>query len=276
KTILKGQKYVVKSHVCDKAIKRQRQKLVEQAKRIDKPTGGRKERDEIVLYNSMVLGLQNYYRIATHVSLGFSKLQYAVRLVLHNRLKQDRGSRLCKTGRALTKVERERYGQSRLLRYVTGTGEPIYPIGCVQHKKAMAKKRNGCIYTPEGRLELHSNLRIDIALMLEIMRQPLYGRSVEYADNRISLFSAQWGKCSVTGEKFECVDDIHCHHKIPKSAGGTDKYNNLVLVLAPIHRLIHATDSETILKYLKILNLSKNQLDKLNKLREVAELPMIA
>jgi group II intron reverse transcriptase/maturase len=276
KVHLKGQRYVVKSHVCDKAIQRQKQKLVEQVKRIAKPTYGRKERDEITLYNSMVMGTQNYYRFATHVSLDFAKLQYAVRLVLYNRLKQDRGSRLCRTGRTLTKVEKEKYGGSRLLRYVTGTGEPIYPIGCIQHKNPIAKKRNSGGYTPEGRQELHNNLRINVALMLEVMRQPLYGNSAEYADNRISLFSAQWGKCAVTGRKFECAEDIHCHHKTPKSVGGTDKYSNLVLVLTPIHRLIHATDSETIRKYLNALNLTDKQLCKLNKYREMAGVPAIA
>jgi len=275
KVHLKGRRYVVKSHVCDKAIQRQKQKLMEQAKRIASPTNGRKERDEITLYNSMVMGMQNYYRFATHVSLDFAKLQYAVRLVLYNRLKQDRGSRLCRTGRMLTRVEKDKYGGSRLLRYVTGTGEPIYPIGCVQHKNPIAKKRHSGVYTPEGRQELHINLRINVALMLEIMRQPLYSNSTEYADNRISLFSAQWGKCAVTGRKFECVEDIHCHHQTPKSVGGSDKYDNLALVLTPIHRLIHATDDETIRKYLSVLNMTYKQLCKLNKFREMAGLPAI-
>lgn len=276
KVHLKGQKYVVKSHVCDKAILKQKQKLVEQVKRIQRPANGRKERDEITLYNSMVMGMQNYYCIATHISLDFAKLQYAVRLVQHNRLKQNRGSRLCKTGRALTKVEKGKYGRSKLLRYVTGTGEPIYPIGCIQHKKPIARKRNSGIYTPEGRQILHDNLRINIVLMLEIMRQPVYGNSTEYTDNRLSLFSAQWGKCAVTGQKFECAEDIHCHHKTPRSAGGLDKYSNLVLVLVPVHKLIHATESETIHKYLKVLSLTDKQLCKLNKYREMMGLPAIA
>ena len=272
----KGQKQVVKSHMCDKAIRHQREKLVEQAKKIAKPADGRKERDEIALYNSMVMGAQNYYRIATNVSVDCAKLQNAVRLVLYNRLKSQKGNRLCKTGRVLTKAEQERYGKSQQLRYVAGSDEPIYPIGHVKHKNPMDKKRSICSYTPEGRKGLHDNLRINASLMLEVMRQPLYGRSTEYADNRISLFSAQWGKCAVTGREFGCVEDIHCHHKIPKSKDGTDKYDNLILVLAPIHRLIHATDSDTVSKYLKALKLKKSQIAKLNELRQAAGLTMIA
>ena len=107
------------------------------------------------------------------------------------------------------------------------------------------------------------------------MKQPLYGRSVEYADNRISLFSAGWGKCAVTGQAFECIEDIHCHHKIPRNKGGTDKFNNLILVLTPIHRLIHATTRETINGYLKALNLKESQLAKVNELRKLSEMELI-
>ena len=103
------------------------------------------------------------------------------------------------------------------------------------------------------------------------MRAPTYSRSTEYADNRISLFSAQWGKCAVTGKKFQCISEIHCHHKKPKGIGGSDKYENLVLVLAPVHELIHAVDKDTIRSYLTALKLDTSQLTKLNKLRTLAK-----
>ena len=122
---------------------------------------------------------------------------------------------------------------------------------------------------------LHDNLRIDVALMLKVMKQPLYNNSVEYADNRISLFSAQWGRCAITRRKFDCVDDIQCHHKIPKNSGGTDKYSNLMLVLTPVHKLIHATKSKTIQRYMDALKLTDRQLCLLNKYREMAGLPEI-
>jgi len=268
----KGQKHVVKSHMCDKAIKHQQRQLTEQVKRIAKPSGGRKERDEITLYNSMVMGTQNYFRIATRISGDCDWLQFILKRVLYNRLR----GKLRRTGRALTKTERDKYGKTKQIRYIAGEGEPIYPIGYVQYEKPMEKRREICSYTPEGRAAIHDNLRIPSSLMLALMRQPSYGQSAEYADNRISLFSAQWGKCAVTGYAFECVEDIHCHHKKPKSKGGTDQYANLVLVLAPVHRLIHATDSEVIRQYLAALKLKKAQLAKVNELRILAGLQMIA
>lgn len=52
--------------------------------------------------------------------------------------------------------------------------------------------------------------------------------------------------------------------------GGTDKYENLVLVTEPVHKLIHATSADTIQRYVAICNLDKDQLVKLNKLRVLA------
>ncbi len=269
-------KQVVKSHICDKQLKRQREKLTEQAKRIAKPSPGKHESDEIRLYNSMVMGLQNYYQIATNVSLDCAFLNRTVMTILVNRLGKGKRRRLRKVGRKLTPTERKRYGSSGMLRYVAGINEPIYPIGYVQHKNPMNKMRSICCYTSAGRTEIHNNLRVNMVLLLGLMRQPLRDRSLEYADNRISLYSAQWGKCAVTGRDFTTIEEIHCHHIIPKGKGGSDKYENLTLVLEPIHKLVHATKEETISFYLQLLRLNKSQLAKLNELRKKAELPVIA
>src|SRR5699024_10932100 len=52
----KGGKYVVKSHICDKKLQLEESKLVEQAKRMAKPTQGRTQSEEIGLFDEMVLG----------------------------------------------------------------------------------------------------------------------------------------------------------------------------------------------------------------------------
>ena len=134
----------------------------------------------------------------------------------------------------------------------------------------MNKKWAVCSYTTEGRAEIHDSLKINTRLMMQLMRQPLYGRSCEYADNRIALFSAQSGKCAVTGREFVDANEIHCHHKVPKHKGGTDDYNNLVLVSKDIHKLIHANTKETVEKYKIICNLNKEQMKKINNLRKLA------
>lgn len=61
----RGKKYTVISHMGEKAQHKERQKLTEQAKRIATPSKGHTEVDELSIFNSMVMGIQNYYRIAT-------------------------------------------------------------------------------------------------------------------------------------------------------------------------------------------------------------------
>ena len=97
-----------------------------------------------------------------------------------------------------------------------------------------------------------------------------YDKSVEYNDNRISLIAGQNGKCGVTGEPLT-TGNMTCHYKKPKEIGGTDDYDNLMWVMADVHKLIHATQTDTIEKYLNYLNLDKKALKKVNSLRLSAE-----
>ena len=76
---------------------------------------------------------------------------------------------------------------------------------------------------------------------------------------------AQKGKYAVTGEEFTSKDDIHYHHIIPKSKGGTDDYQNLILVKETVNKLIHATNAEIIQKYLQTC---QPDMKKLNVLRK--------
>ncbi len=267
----KGEKYTVQSHMCDKAFKKVKANLTAQVGNIKFPRKEYGEAGEVRLFNSMVMGVQNYYQIATDISIDCGDIGRAVNTVLQNRLKSGKSHRLKDTGRDLTKMELQRYGQSEQLKYIAQTKEPIYPISYVQCKNPMSQRRKVCAYTVEGRSEIHDDLRINTHLQLQLMRTPAYSKSVEFTDNRISLFSAQWGKCAVTGMDFKNVSEIHCHHKIPKIDGGNDKYGNLVLVLAPIHELIHAADEATIQSYLATLKLDTSQLAKLNKLRTMAK-----
>ena len=106
------------------------------------------------------------------------------------------------------------------------------------------------------------------------MRTKEIGRSVEYMDNRISLYVAQYGKCAITGQTL-ALHEIHCHHKKPISQGGNDRYENLIILHKDIHRLLHATKEETIKAYLSQLQLTYKQKAKLNKLRRLANLKAI-
>jgi hypothetical protein len=106
------------------------------------------------------------------------------------------------------------------------------------------------------------------------MENPIQGQSVVYNDNRISLFVGQYGKCYIT-EKLLNLSEMHCHHKKPRALNGTDEYKNLVLIDEDVHRLVHATKDETIKGYVQKLNLTTKMLEKVNKLRKLANLQVI-
>ncbi|MDO5410998.1 MAG: group II intron reverse transcriptase/maturase [Lachnospiraceae bacterium] len=271
----KNSKYVVDSHISQKALKDKGEKLANQVKVFCSYQGSDKEAKEVVIYNSMVLGIQNYYRIATNVASDLSRIQMRNYRIMYNRLNTQRGNRLVKKGRPLTEIEKKRYGKSKSLRYIAGTREPIYPIYYIQFKSPIAFNRKICPYTSEGRKVIHDKLGINCNIMYQLMNQKIGNASIEYYDNRISLYSAQWGKCYVTGKEFTSVDDIHCHHKKAKHKGGTDEYSNLVLVKKDVHKLLHATKLEIVQYYLDLLQLRQAEIRKVNRLRQLLDLAII-
>ena len=146
----------------------------------------------------------------------------------------------------------------------------LVPLSYVKTKPPMCMKKKINKYTVEGRANIHKELQFSTAIMYQMMKQRLFGRSIEFMDNRISLYCAQYGKCSVTGKWFDSADEIHCHHKFPKHLGGKDDYENLTLIDESVHILIHATKEETIMLYVKKLDLKAEMIKKINVLRKMS------
>ena len=265
KAVKKGKKYVVRSHMKDNAKQKAKEQLITQIKKIQKPKSTNQSILEIGRYNQMVEGIQNYYQFATHINIDCDEIQRAVSTVITNRLKL----RVKKKGNTKNKHILKRYGDSQQLRFVDGF--PLVPVGYAQTKHPMYKKKSVCKYTVKGRQEIHKNLQFD-EYVLWVMEQLQYNyqstESIEFTDNKISVYAAQYGKCAVLGVVLD-IEDIHCHHKLPKILGGKDNYQNLIIIHQDVHRLIHATRQETIGKYLSALKLDKQQINKINKLRKM-------
>jgi len=256
-------KYTVESHVLQKAVDRIKIRSQLFITKIYHSGGKMRGYTAVNRYNSYVIGIHNYYAMATHVSVDFHPIAFLVKKSLKRRFK----SGLKRQGKHISDFIREHYGQSSELRYIHNTA--VIPIGFVQHQNPLFKKKSINQYTAEGRAEIHKNLqKINMDVLRYLMRNPVIGRSVEYNDNRLSLYSGQMGKCFVTGQDLE-IGEMHCHHKTPVSQGGKDNYQNLVFVTDIVHRLIHATEPDTIAGYMKFLNLGKRQLGKLNTLRKL-------
>jgi hypothetical protein len=208
--------------------------------------------------------------MATMISKDCRDIAFRINRILENRLR----IRIKKTSELKpTRYIEEHYGKSKQLRFIDGRA--LVPIGYVQYKSPVCKKREVNKYTPEGRMAIHKNLRdIDMEILHYLMRNPVGNQSIEYNDNRLSLYCAQKGKCAITGTHLE-KERIHCHHKVPKKLGGDDSYSNLIIIDVLVHRLIHATKIETIKKYLSELKLTDKQIKKVNSLRKYLGLDSI-
>ena len=264
-----SKRYVIEAHVRDKALKKIRARSKEIIDQIRRTYDPKMEYRLIQKYSSYLIGIHNYYCIATHVNLDIHEIAFDVKKSLYNRLKH----RLQRTGSISNRYIQEKYGRSREVRYLNG--HVVVPIAYVQHRVPMDRKNRVNPYTPEGRTEIHKNLAgLNLAVMNHLMNTPAGQQSVEYNDNRIALYVAQKGKCAVSGIALD-ANQVDCHHKKPLSLGGDDSYQNLIIVSDAVHVLIHSSSERTIKKYLNDLQLNSKQLAKLNNLRKLAEMPQI-
>lgn len=269
-------KYVVKSHIRDKAMRKISEEIKDYTRKIEYPETPKGSYEAVRRYNAYVLGIHQYYRFATCISLDLKRLSFHVldsqKTRLRKRIKPIAEVKAKGLKYRVPRYIKERYGESKMLRFVDGNA--LIPIAYVQHESPQNKRRIVNNYTPEGRAAIHRNLGVNMAMLQMLMKHPVANQSIEYNDNRLSLYCGQRGKCAVTGKELH-FGDIHCHHKVPKSKDEDDSYSNLVLVTETVHRLIHATTAETIERYMTKLSLCDKQLQKLNKLRNLANIEEI-
>ncbi|RMD00271.1 hypothetical protein D9O40_10600 [Clostridium autoethanogenum] len=253
----KGNKRVCQSRLCNKAFA----KIKEQIKTRIKEIKNKQTNDLICNFNAYILGIHEYYKVATFCYMDFNKIGYQVRKYVYNQLKG-----IAKIRGEPSKTFQKFYGHNKERRYFVN-GVALYPIRGIRMKPPMNFSQTICDYTESGRKEIHKNLRMNTLIIRYLLENPIKGESIEYNDNRISLYVGQNGRCSVTGGTLE-VGKMNCHHKTPKSLGGNDKYSNLTFVKKEIHKLIHAIKPETIEKLLDDLKLNTEELKKLNRLRK--------
>ena len=98
----------------------------------------------------MVLGIQNYFQLATCISIDCRKIHRQVMTVLTNRLNTETGCKLVREGGAMTESEKERFGKSAMVRYVSGIDQvcirnrPTYlPYRIYQEQDTDGKENSG-------------------------------------------------------------------------------------------------------------------------------------
>lgn len=263
KVVCRRKKYVSISKLSDKTKQRIKRQYKERIKSIQREPSV----SNVNRFNSFVLGVHEYYSIATHVSYEFSKIFYQCNAYIFNRLRS-----CSKYGvpRSPPISFKKRYSVTQRTFKVGKIY--LYPLANVSWQLAYSYKPNQCIYSVKGRQAIHINMDSLVQKEIKILEGlAKLDAKMEFYDNRISKYSMQGGKCYITGF-FLKSNEVHCHHIIPKMHGGTDEFNNLVIVHEWVHRLIHATETKTVEKYVKMLSLTRNQINKLNKLRKKCNL----
>ncbi|MBO0587084.1 group II intron reverse transcriptase/maturase [Sporosarcina sp. E16_8] len=257
--------YVCQSHIAEKARMRIKKQLKDHIKLMQKAPNGTALIKNVQIYNSMVIGIHNYYQIATQVNASLMPIQYQLTLVERHRLRQFS---LRKTTNYVIKDQGLKpYLKSEMTRYINGY--PLIPIGFIKTKTALMHKNGVNKFTVKGRKLMHKEQKSVPNWQVQwIRKHPVINEraTIEFNDNRISQFVAQKGKCAVLGEEL-ILTEMDCHHKQLWSLTKDDRYSNLVLITRDIHRLIHATEKDTIHSYLELLKLNKEQIKKVNNLR---------
>ncbi|MEC2075038.1 group II intron reverse transcriptase/maturase [Metabacillus fastidiosus] len=257
KAIPKKKKFVAKTNMSEKAKKKAVSKLRDQIKKVGN------SQKEVSKLNAMIVGIQNYYRYATHITVDFSKIGFSVRKTLYNRNKAILSQKGMKSN-TFKKLYPKFIGKVFFIH-----GINVFPIDHIRTKYPTNFSQDISNYTILGRQKVHDQLKgYNQAIIYHLMRNPIPDESIEYNDNRVSLYVGQLGKCGVTKLPLE-IGDMEVHHKTPRSKGGSDEYKNLIFIRKDVHKLIHSTEEATIQKYLQKLNLDSNILDKINKFRKL-------
>lgn len=263
KVVKKGNKYVCKSRISDNTKGELVYKLKEQISKIKKETTV----EQVSKLNAKILGMHNYYNMASLISQDFNDIAFQTNRILENRLRTNLSEKGYKS-----KAYQKFYGKYNYKPYCVA-GIRIFPIAGVCNSPPMNFSQDICDYTKEGRKKIHDKLKcISTSVLQYLVRNPVKEETVEYNDNRISRYSGQKGCCYITDKPLK-IGKLECHHKKPRNLGRDDSYRNLILVTKDIHKLIHARDRDTIEKYIRKIdkvNFDETTLSKLNKFRSKA------
>ena len=252
--------YVAKTDMNQKALKKAKTNLKLKVKDIARHTTG----FNISRYNLTVIGMQNYYCIATNVYNNLTEVSYAllptIRIRLRNIAKSVPFESTSSEFQSRTKGIRPK------TKIVMIADNPLLPIQGVQHKNPMNFSQDICNFTKQGRNKVHDDV---VVVTKEEIRELLENEkpadSVEFNDNRISAYIAQQGNCYVMNRR-GTPSTLICIHKSDKG-DNLDRYSNLAFVEIPIAKAILTESADEAKSLLKGYVLNSQQKKKLNRIR---------
>jgi RNA-directed DNA polymerase len=219
----KNGKRVAQTRMNNSAVKRCTIKLGNSIKNISK----KQSYGNILLYNSQVRGIQNYYQIATNISKSLSKIGFITDRVMFNRLK----------GIAKRNNKDKRY-RERFSGYKCKTwsikGITLFTVSAIKCKNPMmfSKKIPKNPTIKQDKLNQVEKLYENISLGED------RANDTEWQLQRIRVYQQVNCICYVTGEYIK-FNEFVVHHIIPRQYGGKDNLENLVILKKEIHIELH-------------------------------------
>ena len=272
KLIPKGRKWVIKSHMTDKAIKTQQRKLKRAIAEACRSHAYRQsQHNAIIEYNQMVVGMHEYYNMATMICEDVHKMFPSIDKTMKTRLKNRQSFTKEvpeKRSGGMDEYFYQKYQKSKQLRFIDGM--IVVPVAYCKTCNPMCHSPTINRYTPEGRTNIHKMLLKDayIDVLLQLGRDKSITESLEFCDNRLARFVAVRGKCEISKQQL-LFEDVVCHRLNPKEQGGTDEYKNLRIIHRDIEQLIYETEVNIIRILIEKTGCKEStKLVKLNKWRE--------
>jgi RNA-directed DNA polymerase len=258
KAVPKGRKFVVRSHITDKNIEKAAENIKKQIIAIQRHT----VENEVVKLNSIILGVHNYYSMATMCNIDFHRVYFLVKPTM-NRLKKN-----YTRGHPTNAIYLKLYGN-----YTTNiyniAGIDVFPLYGVVLKKTLSFKQEICNYTKEGRNLIHNKLNDNLQMLMKyLLKNRDENETIKFNDNRISKLAGQNGKSYITGVQLD-IDNMRCCRQLPKNKGGSDDYSNLIWITAKEKELIAKV--EVFNSDLVGVELDNKALKRLNSLRLLVE-----
>ena len=252
--------YVAKTDMNQKALKKAKTNLKLKVKDIVRHT----TTFQIARYNLAVMGMQNYYCVATNIYNNLTEVSYA--LLPTTRVRFKKIAKLIPFETTSQDFQMKTTGIRPQTKIIMIADTPLLPINGVKHKNPLNFSQDICNFTEHGRSRIHEEIALvakgEIRILLEYKDTT---KSVEFNDNRISVFIAQQGNCYITNRRHSPTDMVCIYKNITET--DRDKYQNLVFVEISISKAILTESVQQAKMWLMNYGLSSQQKKKLNKIR---------